>query len=155
MADDNSKAEQIHVGSQAYAEHYRGYLYNSTQGHPLFVTVPLDIGLRTFKSIDDLRIDLYIRAPFDLRRIRDLNQTRTEVEMSKAIGNPDLPYNLIFFYQEQKWLRRVRSTPLPTGTGNDIHWRGDILVVKISKDGQRMLDLDPTDVPEVNDALIW
>lgn len=109
------------------------------------MAVPLDIGLRTFKSIDDLHINLYIRALFDLRRIRDLNQTRTEVEMSEAIRTPDLPYNLTFFYQEQ----------LPVVAPDDIHWKGDILVVRTSKDGQQMLDLGPLDIPGVDDALIW
>lgn len=135
--------------------HYQGYLYNSAQGHPLFVPVPLDVGLKTFKSIDDLRIDLYIWAPFDLRRVRSLNQTRTEVDMSEVIGNRDLPYNLVFFYQDQKYLWRVRSTPLPRGTPDNIHWKGDILVMKTSKDAQRMLHLSPVDIPEVDEALIW
>lgn len=75
--------------------------------------------------------------------------------MCDVPGNAGCEYDLVFFYQDQNFLKGVNDTPLPSGTSVDLVWKGDVLAVKVGKTGERVGDLDARDIDNIDGALVW
>lgn len=88
-------------------------------------------------------------------RVRELGQNKARVRMCDLPRTAQIEYDLVIFYQDQSFLKKVKDTPLPRETSTELIWKGDILVMKVERDGEQVYDLYARDISDVEYALLW
>lgn len=147
--------DHILIAPQPYSATFTGYLLSSKTCNSHFVPVPLDHGLATFITLDDLTTSMYVRTATDKLRVRSKDPLRLLFHVGNTLKSPDLNYQLGLFSQDQQYLRDVGRTPILQTLLPGVVFKGDLLVVKLSCDAREMLNVEAQDVDPIHRVITW
>lgn len=127
--------------SKVYRQIFKGYFLSSFGQKSLIVEVPLDIGLHSFLTIDDLGVTRYIRNPGLRGMVRTSEDNRIFVVPDHKSGGTLTDFDVWIFYQFQDNLCGVPDAPMDNVKTEGVRLKGDVLLIKVSRDGRRVLDV--------------
>lgn len=122
---------------QRFRNYFYSYLFPANDTEPLLVAVPLDRGLATYISIDDLRTIPYICDWWHSQTIQQLDRGRL-ILTHNPYDSSMLPYAYAIYYVAQTEPSTPRNRSLLRTDASRVPWRGDILIVRLDTDGGRI-----------------
>lgn len=145
---------------QRYRHYYYSFLFPSDEVDAFVVPVPLDRGLNTYLSIDDLCTTLYLSGAPLTHHVQNMDDWRVLITHD-PLNHSLLPYAYAFYHVPQTDPNIPRTLSLVLTPASNIVWRGDILVVRLNTDNGslpvrrgRPCQMDERDKATVTDILV-
>lgn len=98
--------------------------------------MPLDRGLPSYKSVDDLRTTLYVCDWWHTQHLQNLDRGRLMLTRH-PLTNTALPYTYAIFYEAQGQPHVPCTLSATDSAGVSVEWRGNVLVVALDRDDGR------------------
>lgn len=97
---------------------------------PLPVAVPLDRGIPSYLSVDDLRTSPYVCNVWHRQNVQTLDRGRTFITHDPETSSL-LPFAYVIYYDNQADPTNPPNRSLLLTAASHVTWRGDLLIVRL------------------------